>query len=145
MTVICFFNRINVYNIIDNKLHVHVCLSHIFVNYSYLCCIFSWKVKKEKSVKFYVHNNRNNKLHVLYMCVFLLGTVASSNGYRPDDYKPQHIGDLNCNGTEDSIFDCPYNNDTKSQGCSSRYHVSRLICQGILLPPIIIFILHIYI
>lgn len=67
------------------------------------------------------------------------GAVAIYNTLRQDE-KPFHIGDLICNGTEETIFDCPYNRDTVSQGCSPYTDDARVRCTGKYLPYMLLFL-----
>lgn len=41
-------------------------------------------------------------------CFFLLGASAIKNGYNEGTWKI-YINDLNCTGTESSLWDCPMN------------------------------------
>ena len=61
------------------------------------------------------------------MCI---GANARTSSYY-GDRKPFHFIDLNCNGTEDNIFECSYNTITKH---SCAYYEDAVVeCQGIVI------------
>ena len=60
---------------------------------------------------------------------FIKGAIPAGNYYNNNGY-PVYIFDLNCTGTEDSIWDCSYNQTTQS--CSHKTYSNKdasVICQ----------------
>ena len=60
--------------------------------------------------------------------IYLLGATPGS-GYNKYSAKLFHIIDLNCNGTEDNIFNCSYNN-IQQHSCYY-YEDAYVQCSGI--------------
>ena len=54
----------------------------------------------------------------------MTGSLSISDYY---SYEPVHFHDLNCTGTESSIWECPFDNTT--QNCYYRNDAS-VICQS---------------
>ena len=55
------------------------------------------------------------------------GAISLNGGFYSESRLPQHIDDVNCNGTEMSIFNCSYN--TMTNYYCSNYYDAGVICQ----------------
>ena len=66
----------------------------------------------------------------LVLHTFIKGAIPADTYYNNNGY-PVYIFDLNCTGTEDSIWDCSYNQTTQS--CSHKTYSNKdasVICQS---------------
>ena len=66
----------------------------------------------------------------LILYAFIKGAVPAGKYYYSNRDYPVYIFDLNCNGTEDSIWDCSYNQSIQS--CSHNTYSNKaasVICQ----------------
>ena len=63
---------------------------------------------------------------IIYAFLLNLGAKALTNSFR-ESSDHFHFKDLNCNGSEDSLFDCTYN-QLSNYNCY-RYDDASVICQ----------------
>ena len=71
---------------------------------------------------------RHNFLHKIIYFLLFLGAIAHVTNY----YRTSlsfHIIDLNCNGSEETVLDCSYNN-IEQHSCQL-YEIASVQCQGI--------------
>ena len=62
------------------------------------------------------------------MLIFIhAGSIAATGSYT-ESSKPVHINDLNCTGSEESVWECPHNG-IKGYSCNHQQDAS-VICQG---------------
>ena len=60
---------------------------------------------------------------------FIIGSISMDN-INDYNYLPFHFIDLNCTGSEESIFNCPSNALTTQYTCRY-YHTAAVACHGI--------------
>ena len=58
---------------------------------------------------------------------FYAGSIAATGSYT-ESLKPIFINDLNCTGSEESVWDCPHNG-IEGYSCNHRQDAS-VVCQG---------------
>ena len=67
----------------------------------------------------------------LFVCLFFTGSsiVPFSTSTYTENALPIHIYDLNCTGSEESLWECPHNG-IEGYSCGRRRDDARLICYG---------------
>ena len=61
--------------------------------------------------------------------IFYTGSIAATGSYT-ESSKPVYINDLNCTGSEESVWECPHNG-IERYSCNHRQDAS-VMCQGII-------------
>ena len=64
---------------------------------------------------------------VVDVCLMSIGSIPLFNGYHGSSLQETLFSNVDCNGTEESIFDCRRNGGT--DGCQ-QYPDAAVICQG---------------
>ena len=57
-----------------------------------------------------------------------IGSLAIQSTYYNNHYVPTFFTGLNCNGSEDHLFNCAIN--TSAPACSSTWNDANVICPG---------------
>ena len=76
--------------------------------------------------------------HSLYVCslmlyllnVFHVGSLAASNSFN-NGYNLPVVHSVQCNGTEETIFNCELSFSNTSNADCARYQDASVICQGL--------------
>ena len=76
----------------------------------------------------YLHQGFIYLISIGFIYTFI-GAVAITSSRYSSDMKPFHIIDLNCNGTEENVFNCSHNQVTQ-HSCSQSYDDARIRCLG---------------
>ena len=58
---------------------------------------------------------------------FFIGSISAQGSYREGAW-PIHINDLNCTGSEESVWECPHNG-IEGYSCN-HYQDASVMCQG---------------
>jgi hypothetical protein len=62
------------------------------------------------------------------LSIYLLGAIALLKGLYVEVDAPLYIRDVNCNGSESTLLDCPYN--TLTQTLCGPFSDAGIVCQG---------------
>ena len=77
----------------------------------------------------------SHKLHFMYNIIFdklttHVGSISKTSFYN-ESLLPHTIFDVNCDGSESSIFDCLYSTEVPIYSECNFYEDASVICQGI--------------